>query len=146
MGFDKKHISKEGVLANLKNDDDSKGTWYITSLGRQMKIDMLFKADALIMDMWVSRFYHDLNPEERKIREGLNEKYKFSSSNNFINDSDYKNLNSLSECLISLMNTPNWIDIFITIDKLKLKISEEESGRADLLQEKCIDAIINHFD
>lgn len=111
-----------------------------------MKIDMLFKADALIMDMWVSRFYHDLKPEERKIREVLYEKYKFSSSNNFINDSDYKDLNSLSECLISLMNTPNWIDIFITIDKLKLKISEEESGRADLLQQKCIDAIINHFD
>ncbi len=140
MGFNKKYLNKENILYYLKNND-------ITSLVREMKLDMLFKADALIMDSWTSRFYSNLNPKEREIRKKLYEKYKFDSGYSFVNDDDYKELTSLSEALISLSgDNPQWMDIHIVIDKFKIPIDmETEAGRYKILRTKCIEAIIDHF-
>lgn len=140
MGFNKRNVDKENVLFYIKNTN-------IDSLIREMKIDMLFKSDTLLLDSWTSKFYNDLRPKERDIRKKLLDKYKFDSAHSFINDIDYKDLSSLSEALISLSsNNPQWVDIYVVIDKLNIKVHETESGVAEVLRQKCIDAIIKHFD
>ncbi len=139
MGFNKRNISKENILFHLKNED-------LTSLVRQMKINTLFHSEMLVMDQWTSNFYNDLNPKEREIRKELSEKYCFDSGHAFLNDDDFKELKSLSETLLSLINEPLWIDIFITTRRLKVEILPDESGKFDLIKKKCIDALINHFD
>jgi len=139
MGFNKSHIDKHNILFHLKNKD-------LTSTIREMKINQLFNADALVMDMWTSRFYNDLRPEERKMRKDLYERYKFNSGYEFIKDGNFINLKSFSECLLSLVNNPTWYDIIFTINNLKLNISEDESGRFNILKDKCINALIDYFD
>lgn len=139
MGTDIRHISKSTIIYLLKNEN-------FTAAVREMKINTLFHSELLVMDDWTSKFYHDLNPKERKIRIELHEKYAFDSSSNFINDNDFKDLKSLSEALLSLVNNPSWIDIFIVIDRLKIVITPDESGRFELIREKCIDALIDFFE
>jgi hypothetical protein len=140
MGFNKRYISKENILLRLNSES-------LTSLLREVRIDQLFKADALILDHWSSNFYNDLNPKEREIRKNLYDRYKFSSSYDFIRDEDYENLNSLAESLISLCGeTPMWIDIFMTANKLNIKFTEEETGRFSIMKDKCIESIVSYFD
>lgn len=140
MGFNKRYISKDNILFYLKNES-------ITPILREMKINQLFKADALILDHWSSNFYNDLNPGERDIRKNLHEKYKFHSGFDFIRDDDYKNLKSLSESLISLCGeTPLWVDIFVVKEKLNVQFDNEDAGKFSIMKQKCIDSIIEHFD
>lgn len=141
MGFNKKYVEKDQVLFRLRNKS-------IDPIVRDHKIDLLFKADALIMDTWVDKFYSDLNPKERKLRKDLYERYKFDSGVSFIRDEDYKHLTSLSEALISLCDdeSASWVDIHMTIEKLSIPVDTEESGKFPLLKQKCIDAIIEYFD
>ena len=139
MGFNKRYIRKEMILSRLKEKDT-------TSLLREMAIDKLFSSDALIMDIWSSRFYSNLNREERDVRKYLEEKYIYQSGNQFSYDKEYIKLKSLSEALISLLNTESWIDIYFTINKLKIKIGEDERGRYKILKKKCIESIIEHFE
>ncbi len=141
MGFNKRNVDKENILFHIRNKN-------LTSLMREMKINMLFKADALIMDSWAGKFYHDLNPQEREIRKKLADKYKYNSDPAYLKDDEFKKLTSLSEALISLVgDNPQWMDIHIVINKLNIPVDNEtEAGRSEILREKCIDAIINHFD
>jgi hypothetical protein len=142
MGFNKRYIEKAEVLFQLKNKS-------LYPIIRDHKIDLLFKADALIMDSWVGRFYSDLNSKERQIRRNLHERYRFDSGVSFIYDDDYKDLISFSEALISLCDddSASWIDIHMVLAKLNVKIDNDtESGKYTILRQKCIDAIINHFD
>lgn len=139
MSASKRYINKEDVLYYLKNDN-------IDSVVREIKINTLFKADMLVLDMWSSKFYNELNPKERIIRKQLSDKYQVSSSFQFIRDEDYTKLSSMSEALISLINNnAPWIDIHVVIDKLKIVPTNEEAGRFDLLRKKCIDAVIEYF-
>jgi len=140
MGFHKRYIHKDNILNILNSDDD------VASITRDITIDRLFNADALIMDKWVNSFYEGLNPEERKIREYFYEKYLFYSLHEFLKDEEYPKLKSLSEALISLHRNPSWVDIIFTVEKLKLTIKLDESGRFDSLIKKCINAIIDHFE
>ena len=140
MGLNKRFITKDKIVYFIKNEN-------ITSLIREMKINELFNCDTLVMDTWSSKFYRDLKPEERKIRDNIREKYKFDSGANFINDDDYKCLTSLSEALISLCSEfGSWIDVHLVVDKLQIPIESFESGRYEIVTRKCIDAIIKHFD
>ena len=139
MGMHVRHIDKYNVMYYLKDGS-------ITSAIREIKLNELFHSELLVMDTWTSRFYHDLNQKERDIRKNLEEKYRFDSGCSFINDDDYKNLKSLSETLISLINNPLWIDIFIVGEKLKVDIKPDEMGMFEPIRQKCIDAIIKHFD
>jgi hypothetical protein len=140
MGFHKRYIKKEIILSRLKSDN-------IVSLTREISIDRLFNADALIMDTWSCRFHSGLKPEERNIRSYLNEKYIFDSGFRFMDDIEYKKLTSLSEALVSLSMNPTWVDICFVLDKLKIKVdSETESGKFQILVDKCKMSIIGYFD
>lgn len=141
MGINKRYVDKENILFYIKNKN-------LTSLIREVKIDMLFNADALIMDSWSSKFYHDLNPEEREIRKKLLDKYRFNSDPAYLKDDEFKKLTSLSEALISLVgDNPQWMDIHIVSNKLGIPtIFISEAGKFEIFKEKCIDAIINNFD
>lgn len=148
MGFNKIHIDKSDILSKLKSN---KGINYTTPLVREMKIDQLFsKADAVITDSWSAKFLKDLNPKEREIRENLAKKHMLDSGPFFLRDADYKNLTSLSECLISLMTSGSdyfyhhWIDINFAIEKLGIKVNNDADF--EILKEKCINAIIKYFD
>lgn len=140
MGSNKRNITKDIIIYYLNNKD-------INPLVRDIKINQLFEADALIFDKWSKNFYNDLNPKEREIREKLVEKYRFSSGYDFITDEDYKSLKSLSESLISLLGTnPLWEDIFMVSNVLNINYHSDESGKFELMKEKCVKSIIRHFD
>jgi hypothetical protein len=114
---------------------------------RPINIDYIFKYDALIMDNWVSKFYKGIKPEERIIKKNLDEKYAFHSNLNLIvEDYEYKKLESLSEALVSLINSPSWIDIIFVTKKLNIIYESGEFGSFDLQRNKCIDYLINYFD
>lgn len=127
MGFHKRYLSKEIVLSNLNN------------------IDKLLKADALIMDMWSTRFVNDLNREERLLREKIKEDQKFLSGCPDKHE-DYSKLNSLSEALIGLTVNPTWLDIHFVQDKLgRFELQLDEFGNLDKLKQKAISAIIEYY-
>jgi hypothetical protein len=139
MGFDKKHISKELILHNLKGE-------YIFGLVRDLKIDQIFKADALILDDWASKFYGEINKKEREIRKELGKYGMYSTHNHLLSDPSFKELISMSEALISLSNDPKWMDIYAVRHKLKFPVEKDEQGKFPILVKKSIDAILNYFD
>lgn len=127
MGFHKRYITKYSVLDHIGD------------------LDTLFKADALIMDMWSTRFTQDLDQEERKIRQKIKEDQKLLSGCPDKHP-DYHKLNSLSETLIDLMTNPTWLDIHFVQDKLgRFQLEIDEFGDFEKLKTKSIEAIVNHF-
>lgn len=139
MGMNKRFIDKDIILYYLRNEN-------IKSLDREVKINQLLNAELLVLDNWSSRFYNDLNPDERKIRRDLYERYKFDSGISFLQDTDLEKLNSLSETLLSLCgDTASWIDIHLVINKLKIKVDSDDAGKYSILKDKCIESIIEYF-
>ena len=132
MGFNKRYVDKSFILKNI-ND-----------------LDMLLKAGAIITtDSWSQKFLADLNPKEREVRKIISENTQLDADlfSAFRKYPPYNKLRSLSECLISLKIRPSWIDIGIAINKLNLQIDNaDESGKFDVLKDKCIDAIILHYE
>ena len=126
MSFHKRYITKELILSNI-ND-----------------LDRIFNADAFIMDMWSNRFCDDLDKSERPIRNSINKKFKLSSSLSYQSDPQYKDLNSMSECLISLMTHPQWLDVVLVHDRLG--VATDGGGDFNQGVEKCIKRIIEHYD
>jgi|APCry1669189665_1035243.scaffolds.fasta_scaffold01107_4 hypothetical protein len=128
MSFHKRYINKEILLENISN------------------LDKLFKADALMMDDWMTKFYQDLDPVERQLRIKMNQEFTFWSGCPD-KHTDYPKLKSLAETLISLKNNPSWLDIHFTQDKLgRFKLDIDEFGVFDVLKEKSIKAIIDYYD
>lgn len=127
MGFNKKYITKEGILSNINN------------------LDKYLNADGFIGDTWSTRFVSDLDINERKIRNQIREDLKYQSGCPD-RHKDYINLKSLSESLLSLMNGGGWLDIHFTKDKLKFKTEFEDAGVFDNLKEKAIKSIIDYYD
>jgi hypothetical protein len=128
MSFHKRYINKEILLENISN------------------LDKLFKADALMMDDWMTKFYQDLDPVERQLRIKMNQELTFWSGCPD-KHTDYPKLKSLAETLISLKNNPSWLDIHFTQDKLgRFKLDIDEFGVFDVLKEKSIKAIIDYYD
>lgn len=126
MGFNKRFITQYSILENISN------------------LDRLFKADALIMDMWSTRFTNDLNQEEREIREKIKEDQRILSGCPDKHP-DYNKLKSLSETLISLKTDPTWLDIHFTKTKLGLQFPFEDGGLFEVQKNKCIKAIIDYY-
>lgn len=126
MSFHKRYITKDLILSNI-ND-----------------LDKIFNTDAFIMDMWSTRFYDDLRPEERIIRQKIEEKMRYSSILNYKTEPIFNELYSMSECLISLFNQPTWWDIFKVSDKLGL--SHDNAGDFDKLRQLAIERIIEFYD
>ena len=127
MGFHKRYISKETIISHITD------------------LDTLFKADALIMDMWATKFTNDLNREERQLREKIKEDQKFLSGCPDKHP-DYDKLDSLSEALVGLMTNPTWLDIHFTKTKLGLQFPFEDGGLFEVQRDKCIKAIIDYYD
>ena len=127
MGFNKKYINKEGILANIN------------------KLDVYLKSDAMVMDAWSGKFYKDLDKNERKLRDQIKvDNMCLSGCPN--SHKDYTQLKSLSETLLSLMgDNPDWLDIHFALDKLKPKIEEDQMGVFDELKEVAIKAIIEYY-
>jgi hypothetical protein len=126
MSASKRYITKESILSNLDH------------------IDSVLSADCLIFDRWSSKFFEDLNREERKLRES----YSGNLIKQIISDvaEDSKNFKSLSETLISLHNNPMWVDIEIVSKRLGLDIEYEDSGQLFKIARIASDRIIEHFD
>lgn len=126
MSFHKRYITKELILSNIRD------------------LDRIFSADAFIMDMWSSRFCDDLDKNERSIRNSINKRFKISSSLSYQSDPEYKELNSMSECLISLMTHPQWLDVVLVHDKLGL--TSDGSGDFKKSVQIAIERIIDYYD
>jgi hypothetical protein len=127
MGFHKRFITKEGILNNIQN------------------LETYFDSDALIFDSWSSKFYEDIDPEERQIRKEIIEDNAFLGG---CPDQhrNYYHLDSLAETLISLKTNPNWLDIHFTKQKLGLQFSNEISGVFEDQVKSCIDKIIEYYE
>lgn len=128
MGFHKRYVKKENILNSISD------------------LDTLLSAEILIMDNWSNKFTNDLDPSERKLREKIKEYQKYSSSGCTDKHPDYPKLKSLSETLIGLMTNPTWLDIHFTKTKLNLQFPLEDSGQFNIQKDKCIKAIIEHYD
>jgi len=140
MGFNKRHVSKQMILDNIKGD-------HLFGVIRELKIDAVLRADALILDDWAARFYHELNKDEREIRKELYQRHAGQSiHHDLLVDPDFKKLTSMSEALISLLNDPKWMDIYAVRNKLKFSVEKEENGKFNTLKEKAIKAILEYFD
>lgn len=126
MGFNKRYITKELILSNIDN------------------LDRLFNADALISDMWSSRFMDDLDINEKYIRDSINDKWRFSSSLDYEKDPQFKDLHSMAECLISLKTNPSWLDVILVSERLGLKATG--SGNFTDSINNSIQRIIDYYD
>lgn len=127
MGFNKRYITQKGILENISD------------------LEKYLKADALIMDMWSSRFCDDLNPKERKLREDLKKDTMFWSGG-LEKHPNFSKLDSLSEMIIALKTDPTWTDILLTIKKLNIPIDQDERGKFEILREKSIKYIIDYYE
>jgi hypothetical protein len=128
------------ILDNLQGEN-------IIGLLRELKIDSIFRADALIMDDWGAKFYRELNPLERELRKELGSDYGgYSTHHPLLTDPRFKKLTSMSEALISLMNRPRWMDYYVARQKLKFQVDPDEQGKFQILIAKSIEAIIKYFD
>ena len=128
MSFNKRFLTKENIISNLFN------------------IKKLLNADALITDAWSDNFISDLNPKHNEARKHLNEKTCCDSSLCFEKHQEYKLLNSLSETFIHLNMNPSWIDVSFTINKLNLKINEEDRGKFNTLIDISKKEILKYYD
>jgi len=127
MGFHQRFITKESIIDNIS------------------EIDEYLEPSSMIFDNWSSNFQSEINPDERPLRESIKRKMEFSGGKAY-QHYGYEKLTSLSECLISLMTEPSWLDVQFVKDKLGFELTLEEQGRFDILVKKSIDAIINYFD
>lgn len=127
MGFYKRWVTKEGLISNI---DD---------------VDSYLSSDALIFDDWSHNFYVDLDPSERLIRERIKSDIKIKSGCPDKHE-NYKDLKSLSESFISLMNDPSWLDIHFVKTKLNIITSLDETGDFEKQKRRCLDAIIDYYE
>jgi hypothetical protein len=127
MGFNKKYVTKKTILDNLNN------------------IDEVFRSDSLIMDTWASKFFGDLDKEERLIRRDMKVLYKEGSCPSTIEG--FSDLKSLSESLISLYKSPSWFDIHLVQSRLgNLRVEDQDLGKIQILKERAIEAIVDYYE
>ena len=103
------------------------------------------KADALIFDSWSDEFQKQINPEERELRNVIRENMRLSSGPSRYH-SGFGELQSHSECLISLLTDPCWLDVEFVEDRIGFEIPLEEQGSFNILVEKSIETLIKYFD
>ena len=124
MGFYKRFITQDGIIDNIQD------------------LDNYLKADALIFDTWSSKFFEDLDNDERILRNKIKKELQ-TTSGCPSSQKDYDKLNSLSETLISLKTDPSWLDIHFT--KVKLGLQFTINGEFEEQVEKCINEIIDYY-
>lgn len=136
MGLDKRYITKESVIRYLENSGN------ISSLAREIKIEKIFSAEIRIMDNWSSKFFADLKPIERQIRQ--DGQYTAMIAQTISSWDKVAIFTSLAETLISLYQKPTHLDVLVTKQLLSIQVPYNESER-DIF-EWCKVKIIEHFD
>lgn len=124
MSFNKRYISKESVMTQLKSGGS---------------LSKLLNADALIMDTWSTKFFKNyINSNTyNSIRKKLIDDTRFSSNHNSTTEHEnYLKLKSLPNILENLYLEPNWLEILITFDVLGSEgISDDKKGKFSELKE-----------
>lgn len=127
MGFNKRYIDKDCIICNSN-------------------IRELLNTNSIIcLDTWSSNFIGGLNHKESSIRKKIIENNYLKSSIEY-SESELNSLSSMSERLIDLLNNPDWVDIVSVTRKMNISFDETERGRFDIMKDKCIKILINHFD
>jgi len=89
------------------------------------------------MDQWSVMFKKHLNEKDRKLIPEIYEKTKILS----YHTDDYKQLSSLSECLVSLMVEPQWAPLLYTLERLNITVDDSERGNFQILKEKQLQVL-----
>lgn len=132
MGFNKRIINKSNIIFNIKN------------LGFIIKMT---NADALILDIWSSSFYDNLDFDWVKYqskRDEIVSNNSLNSSNNF-GDEDLKPLMKLSNIYCNLLNSPTWLDISLS-ESIIGRVDSNISGDFEELVKYYIDKINSKFE
>lgn len=135
MGADKMYITRERVLAHLRGTPGE-----IRGLMRSVSIERVFGAEARVMDSWSSRFFSDLRPQEREVRESARAS---SPGQIFCREEVVQQLGSLSEALVSLHHDPIPEDYMVVMGRLGAAGFFRSSGLS--LRDYCIGLVVDHF-
>jgi hypothetical protein len=134
MGFNKRYITKDKIMANLNNLN------YISKL---------VNADALIMDDWSKKFFDNFNFDYdvyQKTRDGLIFDIKDSSSIDFIkNNKNFIKLKNISNIFINLNTNPDWLDIHLANSFIEDVIPDNISGKFNNITEYFIKRISDEY-
>jgi hypothetical protein len=134
MGFNKRFVKKEIIINNINNID------YISNL---------VNADALVIDDWSDTFfknfdfnYNDYNDLRKNI---ISDTEIYSDNKRILEHNSFIKLKKLSNVYINLKNNPDWVDIQLANSILEESISDEISGKFDLLVNFFIEKIDNKY-
>jgi hypothetical protein len=134
MSFNKRYISKESVMTQLKSGSS---------------LSKLLNADALIMDNWSSKFFKDYKNDAkyRADRQQLLDDTRFLSFHSAtLEHRNFDKLKNLSNILENLYLSPSWVDILLTLDILGgSDVPDSAIGKYEKLRTICIDKIEKHF-
>jgi hypothetical protein len=134
MGFNKRYITKDKIMANLNNLN------YISKL---------VNADALIMDDWSKKFFDNFNFDYdvyQKTRDSLIFDIKDSSSIDFIkNNKNFIKLKNISNIFINLNTNPDWLDIHLANSFIEDVIPDNISGKFNNITEYFIKRISDEY-
>jgi len=135
MGFNKRYISKDTVMLELSNGGN---------------LSKLLNADALIMDDWSSKFFKEYKNDikYRSDRQRILDDTCFSSNHNDTYKHDnFNKLKNISNILENLYLDPQWVDILLTFDILKIDgVDKSAVGKYEKLRTICINKIEKYFD
>lgn len=135
--MNKLYITRDSVLSYLRS-----GGWGIDSLQRSVNIEKVFSAEARVMDGWCSRFFADLNPPERQLRQAMRE-----AGSVFFREEDLHGLVSMSEALVSLHVGPVMADYILVTRRLLGAGGTRHFDMGELkLRNICVDLIVDHFE
>jgi hypothetical protein len=127
MGNHQRFITKDNIIENI------------------FRIDDFLDGENLLYDEWSNRFKDQINIEERGLRNSIKEKMLLNGG---CADQHYGygELISYSECLISLLTDPCWLDVHFTKEKIGIELKLEEMGNFDIQVDKCIVALTKYFE
>jgi hypothetical protein len=134
MGADKKYITRDKVLGHLRAAGGLRG------LQRSVNIERVFQAEAQVMDSWSSRFFSDLRPEERQVRDSA----RLSAPGQlFCREEVISRLGSLAEALVSLHHDPIPEDFVVVLRSLGA--TGFDGMDTITLRDYCITLVADHF-
>jgi len=134
MGFNKRFVKKEIIINNINNID------YISNL---------VNADALVIDDWSDKFYKNFDFNYKNyndLRKNIiSDTEIYSDNKRILEHNSFIKLKKLSNVYINLKNNPDWVDIQLANSILEESISDEISGKFDLLVNFFIEKIDNKY-
>ena len=134
MGFNKRFVKKEMIVNNINNLN------YISNL---------VNTDALVIDDWSDKFYKNFDFNYKNyndLRKNIiSDTEIYSDNKRILEHNSFIKLKNLSNIYINLKTNPNWVDIQLANSILEESISDEISGKFDLLVNFFIEKIDNKY-